>query len=165
MALLTEIAEGNEVLSYETERNKPMPSLNHSIVQGNLIAELKVRYRKQYTILSEIDLTMPEKPNAVPDVAIYPKLKIDFLEDKITMKEMPLVTIEILSPSQNENEMVAKAQRYFRAGVKSCWIVLPIFKAIVIFSSPTQRQVFTEDMLLVDKVAGIEFNVSEVFAD
>jgi Uma2 family endonuclease len=165
MALLTEIAEGNEVLSYEIERNKPMPSLNHSIVQGNLIAELKVRYRKQYTILSEIDLTMPEKPNAVPDVAIYPKLKIDFLEDKVTMKEMPLVTIEILSPSQNENEMVAKAQRYFIAGVKSCWIVLPIFKAIVIFSSPTQRQVFTEDMLLVDKVAGIEFNVSEVFAD
>lgn len=79
------------------------------------------------------------------------------------MKQMPLTTIEILSPTQREPELVAKAKRYFAAGVKSCWIVLPVFKVIVVYSSPTQRQVFTEDMTLIDKITGIGFPLSEVF--
>ena len=29
---------------YETERNKPKPSLNHSVIQLNLGAELRYRY-------------------------------------------------------------------------------------------------------------------------
>lgn len=116
----TEIVTERELTQYEIERNKPVPSLNHSLVQGNLLVAVNYRCHKQYTILSEIDLIMPEKPNAVPDIAIYPKLQIDFLEDKTAMSQLPLTTIEILSPSQTEGELVAKAQRYFAAGVKSC---------------------------------------------
>lgn len=37
----------NEISQYELERNKPVPSKNHSIVQGNLIFELKTRYKKR----------------------------------------------------------------------------------------------------------------------
>ena len=166
MELLIETVVESEVelSEYEIERNKPMPSKNHSIVQSNLIFELQNKYRKTYSIASEIDLIMPEKPNTVPDIAIYPKLKIDFFEDQIGMKEMPLTTIEILSPSQSENELVAKAQRYFDAGVKSCWIVLPIFKAIVVLSAFTKRQVFTENMTLIDPTTGIELPLSEIFS-
>ncbi len=165
MELLTEpVAEVQELSAYEIERNKPMPSLNHSFVQANLLVSLGFRYRKTNTFLSELDIVMPEKPDSVPDISIYPKLEIDFSEDIIGMKEMPLTTIEILSPTQRESELVAKAKRYFAAGVKSCWIVLPIFKVIVVYSSPTQRQVFIEDMILIDKITGIELPLSEVFA-
>jgi len=107
---------------------------------------------------------MSEKPDAVSDIAIYPKLEIDFFEDKIAMKEMPLTTIEILSPTQSETELVTKAQRYFAAGVKSCWIVLPIFKAIVIYSTPTERKIFTEDTTLTDNATGIELPLAEIFS-
>ena len=31
---------------YETERHKPIPSLNHSIIQANLIRELGLSYKK-----------------------------------------------------------------------------------------------------------------------
>lgn len=165
MELLTEVVTERELTQYEIERNKPMPSLNHSLVQGNLVFELKTLLRKQYTVLSEIDLIMSEKPNAVPDIAIYPKLQIDFLEDKTAMSQLPLTTIEILSPSQTEGELVAKAQRYFAAGVKSCWIVLPLFKAIVVFSSADKSKIFTEEMTLVDSVTGIELPTAEAFAE
>ena len=164
MELLEEISAEIELSAYEIERNKPMPSLNHSYLQKNLMVGIDFRYRKTYTLLSEIDIIMPEKPNAVPDIAIYPKLIIDFLDDKIAMKEIPLTTIEILSPTQTERELVAKAQRYFAAGVKSCWIVLPIFKAIVVFSSPTQRKIFLEDTTLIDSSTGIELPLAEIFS-
>ena len=165
MELVVEtVAEVQELSAYEIERNKPMPSLNHSVIQSNIIFELKNKYRKQYSFPSEIDIIMPEKPDSVPDIAIYPKLEIDPSEDVIGMKEMPLTTIEILSPTQRENELVNKAKRYFAAGVKSCWIVLPIFKVIVVYSSPSQRQVFTEDMTLIDNITGIELSLSEIFS-
>jgi Uma2 family endonuclease len=165
MELLVEsIAEERELSQYEIERNKPMPSKNHGFIQSKLSMIIGYRYLNTYDLFSELDIIMPEKPDSVPDVCIYPKSEIDFSEDTIGMKEMPLTTIEILSPTQRENELVAKAKRYFAAGVKSCWIVLPIFKVIVVYSSPTQRQVFTEDMTLIDKITGIELPLNEVFS-
>jgi Uma2 family endonuclease len=165
MELLVEsIAEERELSQYEIERNKPMPSKNHGFIQSKLSMIIGYRYLNTYDLFSELDIIMPEKPDSVPDVCIYPKSEIDFSEDIIGMKEMPLTTIEILSPTQRENELVAKAKRYFAAGVKSCWIVLPIFKVIVVYSSPTQRQVFTEDMTLIDKITGIELPLNEVFS-
>jgi Uma2 family endonuclease len=154
-----------EALSqYEIERNKPMPSRNHGFIQSKLSMIIGYRYLNTYNLFSELDIIMPEKPDSVPDICIYPKSEIDFSEDVIGMKEMPLTTIEILSPTQRENELVEKAKRYFAAGVKSCWIVLPIFKVIVVYSSPTQRQVFTEDMTLIDKITGIELSLNDVFS-
>ena len=149
--------------TYEIERGKPMPSKNHGFIQSRLSMIIGYRYLNTYNLYSELDIIMPEKPDSVPDVCIYPKSEIDFSEDVIGMKEMPLTTIEILSPTQRENELVAKAKRYFAAGVKSCWIVLPIFKVIVVYSSPTKRQVFTEDMTLIDEVTGIELNLADIF--
>ena len=35
---------------YETERGKPMPSINHSVIQANLIVALRLHYGKKYTI-------------------------------------------------------------------------------------------------------------------
>lgn len=164
MELLVESVVERELSQYEIERNKPMPSKNHGFIQSKLSMIIGYRYLNTYNLFSELDIIMPEKPDSVPDICIYPKSEIDFSEDIIGMKEMPLTTIEILSPTQRENELVAKAKRYFAAGVKSCWIVLPIFKVIVVYSSPTQRQVFTEDMTLIDKITGIELPLNEVFS-
>ncbi len=164
MELLVETVEEKELSEYEIERNKPMPSLNHGYVQHRLSMFLGFKYLSNYTILTEVEIEMPEKPNSVPDLMIYPKIEIDFLEDKVILKEIPLTTIEILSSTQTEKELIEKAKRYFAAGVKSCWIVLPVFKAIAVFSSPKQKQVFTENTILKDEITGIELSLADVFA-
>ena len=166
MELLTEIvAEAVELSQYEIERNKPMPSLNHSFIQKNLLVSIDYRYRKNYTLLSELDIIMPERPNCVPDVAIYPKLKIDFLDDVIGMTEMPITAIEIVSSSQSDYEIVRKINRYFNAGVKSCWLVNPPLQAISVYSEIGKYTFFNTDMTLTDPATGIELSLSEVFAD
>ncbi|WP_345239859.1 Uma2 family endonuclease [Nibrella saemangeumensis] len=140
-----------------------MPTLNHAFVQANILAELRTRYRKSYTCLSELNLTMPERPDAVPDIAVYPKLQIDFLHDVTSMTEMPLIVVEIVSPSQSNDEILAKFERYFKAGVKSCWLVLPSFQAISVYSAIGKYQFFTEDSTLFDSVTGIEIPLNTVF--
>lgn len=68
-----------EVSEYEAERGKPMPSKNHSIIQSNLIFELKLHYRDTYRFLSEISL---ENPRTVLDIGIFPPMDFDPLHDE-----------------------------------------------------------------------------------
>lgn len=117
---------------YEAERGKPMPSKNHSIVQSNLIFELKLHYRSTYSFLSEISL---ETPRLVPDVAIFPPMTFDPLHDQTRLNQVPVGVIEILSPTQTQEELVEKAQLYFDAGVQSYWLVNPIFRIVHIMHS------------------------------
>ena len=63
-----------QLSDYERERGKPIPTLNHAYLQSSLLVELNIRYRKTHTFLSELNMTMPERPDTVPDIAIYPKL-------------------------------------------------------------------------------------------
>lgn len=100
-----------QLSDYERERGKPMPTLNHAVIQGNLIFNLKLHFRERFTIASELNITMPERPDTVPDIAIYPKLQIDFLHDINSMTEMPLTIIEIVSPSQSDADILAKFER------------------------------------------------------
>lgn len=154
----------DQISDYERERGKPMPTLNHAYVQTNILVELKVRYRKTYTILSELNITMPERPDTVPDIAIYPKLQIDFLHDVTSMTSMPLTVIEIVSPSQSDAEILTKFERYFNAGIQSCWLVMPSLQAIAVYSAIGKYQFFTDTTTLIDSATGIELVLSEIFA-
>ena len=153
----------NQLSQYELERNKPLPDFRHSIVQSNLIFGLGSRYKKEFSLFSELNLSMPTGKDAVPDISIYHKMKIDYSNDIISMVEMPLTTIEISSFPQTEEDLIRNSMRYFAVGVKSCWIVLPIFKVIIVFSEPTKRQVFTSEMTLIDPATGIELPLHDIF--
>ncbi|HMQ47584.1 MAG TPA: Uma2 family endonuclease [Saprospiraceae bacterium] len=151
----------DEISSYELERNKPMPSLNHGAIQANLIIEL-APFRKKYRLASELSIDLSDWPS-VPDISIFPKMELDMKQDIISMKEPPLGVIEILSPSQSLAELTTKASSYFAHGVKSCWIVLPSLSNIYVFSSPDDYAIFRASETLHDEVLDITFSLGEVF--
>jgi len=151
----------DEISSYELERNKHIPSLNHGSIQANLIMEL-TPFRKKYRIASELSLDLSEWPS-VPDISIYPKMDIDLKNDVIAMKEPPLGVIEILSPGQSLSDLTSKALGYFQHGVQSCWIVLPSLANIYVFSGPDDYAIFRTSETLHDEKLGISFPLEEVF--
>ncbi len=132
-----------QLSAYEIDRNKPMPSLNQSIVQANTIFELQLNYRHQYRMVSELKLAMPDGPaDTVPDICIFPQLAFDPLADTVRMKQMPLCAIEILSVSQTDEALKEKIDRYFRVGIKSYWLVIPMFNMVIVFSDAnTQKNI------------------------
>lgn len=151
-----------EISPYELERGKPMPSLAHAIVQVNVSTELNTRYRKQYRVLSELSLEL-EGWKSVPDIAIYPYFDMDFRHDEVRSTQPPLGVIEILSATQGIMELSDKANQYFANGVRSCWVVIPPFKTVYVFSAADQYATFTAEDMLKDTVLGIELPLSEVF--
>lgn len=146
---------------YEIERNKPMPSLNHSSIQTNLIMEL-APFRRQFRVTSELSLDLSDWPS-VPDICIYPAMPLNLKKDVITMTEPPLCAIEIISPSQSVDELRAKAEKYFQHGVRSCWIVIPAFANIYVFSSPDEYEIFRATETLRDPNLDIAIPLKEVF--
>ena len=151
-----------EISDYELERGKPMPSINHSIVQLNVGFELKTRYREQFRFMSEINIEVAGRV-MVPGIGIFSKMTVDMANDSIVARQLPLTTIEILSPAQAFDELVDKARAYFEAGVKSCWIVMPKVQAVFVYSAPGQYEFFHKAETLIDPATGIELPLAPLF--
>lgn len=148
---------------YEIERNKPMPSRNHGIIQARLIAALINHFLDRYELISEVDVAPPGVKPSVPDISIYPKKEVDLLEDEIKMTEPPITAIEILSPKQGIDDVKNKIfDIYFAAGVKSAWLIVPTLRSVHIFT-PDRKYVTYTSGSLHDPVTGITLALDEFF--
>lgn len=81
---------------YDTD-NEKTSSLNHSELQSHLVFLLRLAYRHQYSILTELDFASGK---IRPDVSIMERQTFDWTKDEITMKTPPITTNEILSPNK-----------------------------------------------------------------
>jgi Uma2 family endonuclease len=162
-----EPTEAEPVSDYERERGKPAPSKNHSHTQTNLTFAL-APYRTRFSLMPELNLDPGDGGRPVtPDLAIYPPLEIDFTEDEVRMTDLPLVAVEIQSPTQSPNDLVQKAKRLLRAGVRSAWIVLPPLQTITVFTGAPgdlAQTTYRVGETLADPATGIEVALADVFA-
>jgi Uma2 family endonuclease len=149
-------------IQYELERGKPMPSVNHSLVQIRLAVFLDKNYSEKFQVYSELEIAFPIR-NCIPDLAIYPIEKTNWLKDSIRKKDMPLLVIEILSPRQAFDDIVEKINDvYFTAGLKSVWVVLPSAQSIMLFK-PNEKPQTYNDGILKDEASGFEMDLSYIF--
>ena len=153
-----------EISDYELERGKSIPSLQHALIQGNLLMQLGVEAMSEYIALPELHLALDDR-NAVPDVSIFRRSDLDLTVEQITVATRPLTAIEILSPTQAIAELLAKAGRYFAAGVQSYWLVVPDLRAVAVFnaSEPKKYKYFYNGQNLLDPVTGADLPVSLLF--
>lgn len=146
---------------YELERGKPMPSRNHGKIQARLSQLLLNRHSEQYDVMSEVTLVLPER-DVTPDIAIYPKRPDDWQHDEVKITEMPLLAVEIVSPSQRLSEVEDKVRQYHRAGVKSVWVVFPSLRAIALYEAGQLPKVIASGKVQ-DATTGIAMTIEELF--
>lgn len=155
-------ATEEHVTTYELERGKPMPDTIHAAIQMNVGAELLVRYRNQYRVLSELALaTMPD--GTTPDLSVYSVFRLDYEHRTARRTDPPLLCIEIQSPSQSLEEMVEKTGVYFQFGVRSCWIIAPAVQGVFVYDRPGHYLFFHGDDTLHDANLEIELPLATVF--
>jgi len=162
MELLVETVVDRELSAYEIERNKPMPTLIHGAIQANLVFEIRVKYPNQFRVASEV-LLATQPYGSTPDVILYPFGNLDFQNDPSRRQDAPLLSIEIQSGSQSTKDMTSKLEPYFSFGIKSCWIVIPELKAVIVYDSPYHYNFFNEKDIVKDSVIGIEILVEKIF--
>ena len=81
-----------------------LPTLNHSYICSQLMRQLLPV--ENLEVLPELTLAIGN--GLTPDLSIYPKeeIKPNFWEDVTRFEKLPLLAIEIISPSQNIQDLL-----------------------------------------------------------
>jgi len=160
-----------EVLGEEEEK---MGSLNHSMVQGQitgiLFADKRFRIMPELSLdMSALDLSqfgLKAKNELKPDISIYPNTLKGKARDVPRLSEIPLLAIEVISLNQTHDQLLTKFDGYFALGVKSCWLVMPMFKSIAVYSQPDKFRMFDmNDSEVIDEALDIKLSMQEIFAN
>ena len=56
---------------------------------------------------------------------------------------VPNLVVEVISPSDKGNDILAKVAEYFRMGVECVWVIFIFQKLVYIYESPTQLRILT----------------------
>ncbi len=155
------------------DKDQEMPSRNHSFTQAQITGLFSNDERFSTFVELSLDATQIDlsqfglkiKEEIIPDVCLYPH-SVGFKEedDEQKMQEMPLLTIEIISPKQAISDILAKFKAYFALGVKSCWLVIPPVKTISVYSQLGHFKTFAMDMgEVIDEVIDIQFPLQKIF--
>lgn len=135
------------------------PSRNHSYFQLNAGASLK--NQKKFSVFTELTLLIEGK-EYVPDISVYAPMKINRSRDVLRMTEMPLLVVEVLSPTQGTQEILDKFEIYFAAGIQSCWLIEPTIGAVTVYENLENFKTFVEGKI-IDKRLKIEITMEEIF--
>jgi len=77
----------------------------------------------------------------------------------------PDLCIEIISPSEKQEDIKRKMRDYFNTGAQFVWHVFPEAQQVVVFTSPTEAQTFEVDDTLTagDVLPGFSCRVADLF--
>ena len=149
-----------EIIETEVVLEEVM-SMNHSRLIGRL-AVLLSAYEEQYEILPELEFEL-SAGRLKPDVAIMPRAAYDWEADIIRCTTPPITAIEVLSPTQSFDFLVAKIrQQYFSSGVQSAWLVLPAGRTICLLL-PGQPMKVIASGTLHDPAAKVDISLDNLF--
>jgi len=160
------------------ETEQKMGSLNHSFVQTRL-AGLLFNDERFTTLVelslevSQIDLSqfgLKAKDELKPDICLYPKGKFCLRRrDLLRISEMPLLAIEIISPRQYLDDILAKFEAYFALDIKTCWLVTPVLESINVYSQTLDNfksfAVSRDDTEIIDEILNIRLSLQQVFKE
>ena len=148
----------------DESQDEKKSSCNHSYLQTRLGFLLMLAYRQQYSIYTELDFAFASGKTR-PDLCIMPKRKVDWMTDEIIVSDVPLTTIEILSPEQSMNTLLDRIyKKHFPAGVKTVWLVIPAIQIITILL-PDRTRINVTEGVLTDPVTGLKLTLNDVFEE
>ncbi|AUD07270.1 Uma2 family endonuclease [Spirosoma pollinicola] len=91
-------------------------------------------------LLTEFDSYVDAYRKRVPDLAFFNASQI--ASTRIGERVMPIFTIEVLSDSESQNDVLEKVQDYFDAGVQLVWYIAPKQQKIYAYTSPDDIKVY-----------------------
>jgi Uma2 family endonuclease len=147
-----------EVIELEQENlEEEMPSLNHSYIGLQAILQLN----QNPAIVPLPELTLDIDKGLTPDISVYPKEKVkpNFFLDITKYPEMPSLAVEIISSSQNIQDLLNKAKTLVQHGVKAVWTVEPFTNTVFVTDKDGEKR-FHNDVV---ESEGITVDFRQIF--
>lgn len=151
---MTEELEVVEQIEEELE----MPSFNHSYICTEILLHLSKN--KDYKPM--VELTLDVDKGLTPDISVFPKEKIkpNFFHDITKFPEMPTLAIEVISASQNIQDLLNKAKLLVNHGVKAVWTVEPFGNTIFITTKDGEQRFHNQPV----ESEGIQVDFRQIFS-
>ncbi len=118
---------------------------------------------ENYSIFSGLTLKIAGRIYT-PNVCVYPKRVIDIsLPDEGEIDEdMPVLAVEILSNTQNVQDILNRFDVFFSATIKSCWLIIPVAATVIVYKSLRHAKRFSNGNI-IDEQLNIELPIEKIF--
>ena len=100
------------------------------------------------------------------DVALFEETVVNEQSDETTLIEgIPVLAVEILSPSDKVEDIRNKVVEYLDVGVQVVWVVDPYFRTVQVHRSGKSPETFNSEQTLTEPevLVGFEVSVLELF--
>ena len=146
-----------EILTEPETEEREMPSFNHSYICNRLLQQLFTNDR----IEALPELTLNIEKGLTPDISVYPKENVmpDFLNDFAKYPDMPLLAIEVISASQNIQDLLEKYKVLVNHNIQAVWTIEPFTNTIFV-TTPTGIQKFPSQVI---ESEGITVDFKKIF--
>lgn len=151
--MLTEESEVVETI----EEEKEMRSLIHSYICTQLL--LRLSQNEDYKPM--VELTLDIDKGLTPDISVFPKEKIkpNFFQDITKYPEMPTLVVEIISASQNIQDLLDKAKLFVSHGAKAVWTVEPFTNTVFVTDKIGEKRLHNQEV----ESEGIKIDFRQIF--
>ena len=141
------------------------PTVGHQMIRGNLYYQLrKLLSNKECIPIQEVDLLL-ESNLFEPDLLVV-LFKIDDLINLKRYEKVPLIAIEIVSPSTSSRDYIVKRHKYEVLGIKEYWIISPEEKCITIFDfTVATHEMYCTGEVQSNMIPEIHIPLSDIFYD
>lgn len=156
-------------------REKPMTFRNkkHTLTAANITIELGIWLRTRpegsgQVHVGEVGAYLSRDPDTIVgiDVAYFSADVAEYESGSTTIMEgPPILAVEILSPSDQIEDIYGKVNEYLTTGVQVVWVINPYAKTVEVHRPDHQLEVFTTAQDLVDDetLPGFQLEVRTLF--
>jgi Uma2 family endonuclease len=156
-------------------REKPMTYRNrtHSGIEAQITFLLKLWLSKQPKPRGSVHSgeagcrlhRNPDSTVGIDVVYISAELAANSPTDTTIIDGVPILAVEILSPSDKEEEINEKVDEYLRAGVRQVWLVDPHLQTVQVLRSGAEPELFNkrQEMAGEPDLPGFRVKVAEIF--
>jgi len=136
--------------SEEKKEDINMPSLNHSYICSQILRQLFTF--EQIEALTELTLDIDK--GLTPDICVYSAdiIKPNFSRDVNKLSQMPLLSIEVISASQNIQMLLEESERMVKAGIRAVWTVEPFTRTIFV-TTEQGEQIFYNQAISFESIS------------
>ena len=78
----------------------------------------------------------------------------------------PILAVEILSPSDRQDEIDAKVELYLESGVRMVWVMNPRFRTVLVHRPDAEPELFaaSRELVVDDVLPGFRVRVADLFS-
>ena len=162
-------SSGRYEIIYGEIKERSMPSPIHGRIQAKVGAKLlsHVEENNLGAVYTETHFELAEKLSRVPDIAFvsFARFPASGEDDSSCWHIAPDLAVEIISPTDDYEDVQEKITEYFIFGVKQVWIISPESKTLTVYFSRTNVRILTESDELIgeEMLPGFKMNLSEIF--